>query len=268
MRDFQVTHYSVKSEKISAESGGFTFAVISDLHSNSYGIDLHRLNREIDAVKPDAVLLTGDIFNRSYKEQPSDTLKYLVTLAKHFPVFYGIGNHEYDMKIEPEEYGYKYQTIKEYLEGSGIVFLEDETVFLEKGNDRIALSGVMIDSVFYKRNAPVMGSGLMDMHLGMPDTENFNLLLAHNPDYFRNYSEWGADLVLSGHLHGGTIRFPNKGGLISPRFKIFPEYDGGIYKNRKSTMIVSRGMGAHTVKLRINNKPELIILKVLAKNSL
>lgn len=268
MKNFQVTRYFVSSGKISPESGGFTFAVISDLHSNCYGIDLHRLNREIIAAEPDAVLLTGDIFNRNYKEQPTDTLNYLVTLSKHFPVFYGIGNHEYDMKMYPEEYGYKYHTIKEYLQEAGIVFLEDETVFLEKNNNRLALTGVMIDSVFYKRNAPVMGGGLMDRHLGISDKGIFNILLAHNPDYFQNYSEWGADLVLSGHLHGGTIRIPGKGGLLSPRFRLFPEYDGGLYKYKNSTMIVSRGMGSHTVKLRINNEPELIILKVLAKNDL
>lgn len=89
---------------------------------------------------------------------------------------------------------------------NGICFLEDETVYLDKGTERIALSGVSIDEVFYNFNHPVMGSGLMEKHLGVADRKMFNLLLAHNPEYFINYAKWGADLTLSGHVHGGIVR--------------------------------------------------------------
>ena len=90
----------------------------------------------------------------------------------------------------------------------------------------------------------------------------FQILLAHNPDYFPAYAAWGADLVLSGHLHGGVIRLPLLGGVISPRLHLFPHYDGGKFTCGNSTMIVSRGLGMHTIPFRFNNPGELVDITI------
>ena len=92
--------------------------------------------------------------------------------------------------------------------------------------------------------------------------------LTNNPEYFNRYAEWGADLVISGHLHGGMVRIPGLGGMMSPKFKLMPEYDYGMFEYGDSMMLVSRGLGAHTIKVRINNNPELVNLKILAKSGL
>ena len=88
----------------------------------------------------------------------------------------------------------------------------------------------------------------------------YQILLAHNPVYFQRYAEWGADLTLSGHLHGGIIRLPLIGGVITPQAKLFPRYCAGKYEIEDKTLIVSRGLGTHTVPIRFNNPPELSVI--------
>ena len=95
------------------------------------------------------------------------------------------------------------------------------------------------------------------------DEESYGVLLAHNPDYFEQYAGWGADLVLSGHVHGGIVRVPfwNK-GVLSPNIRFFPRYDGGMFKKEKSTMILSCGLGMHTIPFRLFNPGELVCVEL------
>ncbi|MCM1308204.1 MAG: metallophosphoesterase [Butyrivibrio sp.] len=269
MKKTELTEYTVETEKFSEGFSGFKFALLSDLHSNCYKTDLHGLNRAIRAEMPDAVLIAGDMFNAHIKDKPQEVIAYLSALAGHYPVFFALGNHEYRMKIYTDIFGERYYDIRERLTKAGVVFLEDETVTLEKENERLMLSGLEIDMCFYKKTGgPKMGGGLADKHLGVPDTRFYNLLLAHNPDYFHRYAKWGADLTLAGHLHGGIVRIPRVGGVVSTTGFILPKYDSGMYYYKNSLMLVSRGLGAHTLPIRINNRPELVMLKILAKNGL
>ena len=287
MRKTDVTEYVITSDKFNEEFEGYKFALLTDLHANGYGIDLHYVNKIIKEQKPDAILIAGDMFNKYDDRNITDTSNFLCALANHYPVFYSLGNHEYKMLLDPERYGMYFPALYRYLMNNGICFLElrrylsiyrnigilhylqvmtSFRVFIcYKGTERIALSGVSIDEVFYNFNHPVMGSGLMEKHLGVADRKMFNLLLAHNPEYFINYAKWGADLTLSGHVHGGIVRI-GKAGVLSTNGTPFPKYDGNIYMSKSGKkMIVSRGMGTHTVKVRINNRPELVIVKILAK---
>lgn len=264
MKDIELTDYTIESQKISMNCDGYKLAVMSDLHSNSYGIDLHRLNRMIKKANPDAVLVAGDMINDTLHDNPCQAVNYLAALSGHFPVFYALGNHEYRLKTETDIFGDRYYTIREHLTNKGVVFLEDETVYLDKDDSSIALSGVEIDSAFYDCfRTPGMGKSLMRRHLGQADRNKLNILIAHNPDYFDRYAEWGADIVISGHIHGGIIRIPGVGGLVSPRFTLFPKYDSGMYFHNDSMMLVSRGLGSHTINVRINNAPELAVLNIL-----
>ena len=90
----------------------------------------------------------------------------------------------------------------------------------------------------------------------------YNILLAHNPVYFKQYAAWGADLTLSGHLHGGIIRLPFIGGVITPQAKLFPKYDRGIFEKDGKYLVVSAGLGEHTVPVRIFNPPQLICIEI------
>ena len=109
---------------------------------------------------------------------------------------------------------------------------------------------------------PKLTSEKMEELMGKPDPEAINILLAHNPKYGRTYFRWGADLILSGHYHGGVLRFSRHVGAISSQFIPFPKYCcGDFYKNGKC-MIVSAGLGEHTVPLRIHNPRELIFIEM------
>ena len=102
--------------------------------------------------------------------------------------------------------------------------------------------------------------------LGRCDTETYTILLAHNPDYFPQYGAWGADLVCSGHVHGGVARVPFWGkGMISPSLRLFPQYDGGVFSEGKSTMLLSRGLGMHTIPFRLFNPAELLLVEFCAQ---
>ena len=93
------------------------------------------------------------------------------------------------------------------------------------------------------------------------NNEDFNILLSHSPFDFEVFAKWGADLTLSGHVHGGLIRLPFIGGLISPERGLFPKYSEGEYSIDDSKMIVSRGLGGSSgINLRIFNNPEICVV--------
>ena len=98
--------------------------------------------------------------------------------------------------------------------------------------------------------------------LGDIDESCFNILLAHNPQYFKEYAGWGADLTLSGHIHGGLVRLPFLGGVVSPMVTFFPKYDGGVFYENDKEMILSRGLGTHTIPIRMFNPGELNIIEI------
>ena len=266
MKKFDVTEYEIKTEKIT-EGTEFTFAVIIDLHSNVYGVDLQGVIDKIDEISPDAVLMAGDIFNGKKGDDISEAMAFVGAISEKYQIFFGLGNHEYRLAIDQEKFGSAIWEIMEQLGELGVAVISDETIVLEKGEDKIALSAVEIDSVFYKKRPIVMGSGVMDMHLGCADRDMFNLLIAHNPRYFKNYADWGADLVLSGHNHGGIVILPGGKPLIGTDYRLFPKYSGGLYEEGSSRMVVSRGLGTHSIKIRINNKPELVVVKIVANKA-
>ena len=74
--------------------------------------------------------------------------------------------------------------------------------------------------------------------------------------------ECGADLVFSGHAHGGQFRIPFVGGLVAPNQGLFPKYDAGIYSKEGTDMIVSRGIGNSILPFRINNRSEIVVVEL------
>ena len=92
--------------------------------------------------------------------------------------------------------------------------------------------------------------------------EEYQILLAHHPGYIQEYLEYGADMILSGHYHGGVMQLPGIGGVISPDFTLFPKYSGRNIQGRSTDGGLSRGLGTHSVPVRLWNWPELIVLEL------
>jgi predicted MPP superfamily phosphohydrolase len=85
--------------------------------------------------------------------------------------------------------------------------------------------------------------------------DDFLVLLNHRNTWNEAFSEYGADLVLCGHAHGGIIRLPFIGGIVSTDFTLFPKYTSGIYKMDGGYMLVSRGLGNSARSFRVFNNP-------------
>ena len=175
-----------------------------------------------------------------------------------------MGNHETRLFLYPEIYGDMGKRYEEELNKIGAPFLRNKS---KECNDNIRITGLEMKREYYQRfKKKLMDKSYLPEVLGEVKQEKYEILLAHNPDYFEEYAEWGADLVLSGHVHGGMMRLPILGGVISPAVKLFPKYDGGLFKEGKSTMILSRGLGMHTIPIRIFNPGELVFIKLSPKS--
>ena len=165
------------------------------------------------------------------------------------------------MKEKPEKYGASYERYSNTIKSLGVHLLENGSERLEIQRMALRIWGLELDQTYFRRGGrSVLTASRIDEMLGRPEEGCFHILLAHHPAYFDAYASWGADLTLSGHLHGGMIRLPFVGGLVSPQMRLFPKYDKGLYTKKGKKLIVSAGLGNHTVNIRINNPPELVVI--------
>lgn len=259
---FRVTRYKIVSEKLNETGEVHTLVYLSDLHNRVYGEENGSLLCAVQKEKPELILIGGDMLigKKGCSFRPAaDFVRKLVEIC---PVYYANGNHEQRMKEEPECYGPAYSSYKKELETAGIHFLENESEELSLGSCKLRVTGLEIPLSCYGR----MGKGELkpkqvEERVKKSVSPVYEILLAHNPSYVKEYLDWGADLVLSGHFHGGVVRIPGIAGVISPGFQIFPRYSGGIYREGKQTVVVSKGLGSHTIPVRLFNPAEVVVLK-------
>ena len=257
---YVMKEYDIISDRIKKTA---TFIFLSDLHNKDYGNHNARLVADIQKINPDGIMIGGDMLTAREHEDAQNAIDFISLIAREFPVYYAFGNHESRMKNYPELYQKKYDFFLSSLKNAGVHFLLNERLLLPDTN--IELCGLEVSGRYYKKTSKTpMKSDYIESLIGPVKKDNtvFTLVMAHNPEYFEQYAKWGADLVLSGHIHGGMIRFGKLGGFISPSFRFFPHYDGGEYKEYNATMVISRGLGVHTIPLRICNPGELIVLKL------
>ena len=241
---------SVSRYEISADRS-LKILHLSDLHKKKFGKDYKKLLDKIPDEKFDFICFTGDLISRG-EYIFDERLSFVKKLTELAPVFFVCGNHEAE---RPENY----LKLRDELEKIGVTVLDNETVSFE--NTRIA--GFSSEKRFF-RNEKDGFSGLYKIDsnylkekLGEKSDE-FTILLSHSPFFFEKYAEWGADLTLCGHVHGGVVRLPFVGGVLSPERKFFPKYDGGIYEKNSKKMVVSRGLG----KLRLFNPSEIVVIDI------
>lgn len=253
---FVTAIYEIRADKITKPC---RLVLLADLHNKSFGKGNERLLAAIDEVSPDGILVAGDMLTAVKGADFSHALSLMEKLAARYRVYYGMGNHESSLGLYPDYYPGMYEGYMSGLRRAGIEPLINETAYLPEYN--IAVCGAQIDRAYFRhfRRKPMEASYLPGL-LGTPDREVFQLLIAHNPVYFDAYARWGADLVVSGHVHGGIVRLPVLGGVLSPAMTLFPKYDGGMFTEDKSTMILSRGLSSHTPPVRIFNPGELIVI--------
>ena len=265
LSSFRTVIYEITSSKLKGIKKKKRMVFLSDLHNYNYGSENDKLLKAIKRSNPDLILIGGDMLVRkdgcSYKE----TLKTLSKLPEICPVYYANGNHEQKLKELPEQYKQSYKDYRNSLMQMGIHFLENTSkeIFLDDMQFRI--TGLEIPLYGYARFGK-RSLSVEEITTRIGDSKNseniFEILLAHNPMYMKEYFAWGADLILSGHLHGGVIRLPFLGGVVAPNFQLFPKYSGGIYREKKQTAVVSSGLGSHSIPIRLWNHAELVVLEL------
>lgn len=257
---FVVRHYLLRDQRIKKPVKA---VVLADLHNKRYGKENERLLQAIDEIRPDMILIAGDILTAKPKASLETAVDLLTKLAGKYPVYYGNGNHEHRLKLYPENYGDMAERYEEALQKIGIRRLVNEHTVLEESG--ICIYGSEIDKLYYKRfGIQPMDPEYLKSLLGQPSAEKYTILIAHNPDYFPKYADWGADLVLAGHVHGGMVRVPIWGkGVVSPNVRLFPKYDGGEFTLGKTRMLLSRGLGMHTIPIRLFNPGEVLEVDLL-----
>lgn len=253
---FVVTEKKFTSPKVRQKR---RYVMLSDLHGQQYGRENSVLLEKIRDLHPDAVLIAGDMLTADKKTKPEPVTDFLDKLCGQYPVYYANGNHEQKIALYPDRYGKLTEKYERALQQAGVRRLINEQVFFPDCG--IELYGVEIGHHYFGRfRLPQMPPDYMEKLLGKPQEEAFTILLAHNPDYFPSYAEWGADLVLSGHVHGGIMRLPFLGGVVAPSMRLFPKYDGGEYHEGNSVMVLGRGIGTHSPNVRFFNPGELVVI--------
>jgi len=261
---FEISEYELTTDKYLDKD--LTVCVLSDMHNADTGNNNSELLKAIDDISPNFIILAGDIFTKLKKKYVEQSIAedFLRRLSLKYTVYYGVGNHEhYNLHPENDEqylvdFSEKFRC---FIKDNSISFLENTNIDLDGSN--CSIYGLDLSLEYYRRfkNYPMEDDYIATL-LGKPVNSSYNILIAHNPEYFQKYEEWGADLVISGHVHGGIVRIPGIGGVISPQIKLFPKYDSGLFERKNSTMILSRGIGWHSIPVRIFNKAELVKITI------
>ena len=258
MRSFRTEHYvfDVSGLKYKEEMPE-KIAVVSDLHNTVYGNENEPILDAIRNEAPDLIAIPGDLVTAN-REENRIALSFLKELSKlGIPVCYSMGNHEDKFREIALE---RYEEYRREAEECGIHILDNAWFSY---SEHVSVGGLTVPYGTYGRGLRINKLNGEDIRSCIPDKpEGIRILLAHNPWYFPAYAEYGAELVLSGHMHGGMIRLPLIGGVISPQARLFPKYDAGQFKLKDSTLFVSRGIGDHFIRFTWNNPFELMIINV------
>lgn len=246
--NIEVTHYEVKSEKLPDEFDGFRIVQLSDFHGADFAEELSELVR---AETPDIIVITGDILTE--KTELPQVEKLLRSISGLAPVYFISGNHDFGSGAIDE--------ISEMLADYGVRYLRNGYVNIEKNGARIVLAGVEDPNSYADMPSP----DEVAKRLREEYPHDYAVLLGHRNYWAEEYPALPVDLILCGHAHGGLIRLPGVGGLISTDRTLFPDYDGGMYDCGGYTLIVSRGLGNSVSVPRLFNRPELVCVTLSAE---
>lgn len=245
---------SISCSELPGSFDGYRIAHVSDLHNAEIGEGNRTLLSMLRKAEPDVIAITGDLID-SRNTDIGIALDFAEEAVQIAPCYYVSGNHEARVN--------EYDELKAGLEAVGVVVLENERMELKLSGETITLLGVDDPSFntdyLFGDAATVISTKLAEL---TTEEDGFTILLSHRPELFDTYVECGMNLVLCGHAHGGQFRLPFVGGVVAPNQGFFPEYDSGLYAEGSTNMVVSRGIGNSLLPVRVNNRPEVILIEL------
>lgn len=255
--DIKVNNISYTNNRIPESFDNYNIIQISDLHNKQFGKGHFKILKKIEMLEPNIILITGDIIDRR-RYNLDVALEFVKGAKKIAPVYYVPGNHE--------AWSFKYLEISEALTAAGVTVLNNQQVEISKNNQVINIMGLMDAAFDTDENYDYLNLEKFKENLAkFSFPKNFSVLLSHRPEIFNLYVNSEIDLVFSGHAHGGQFRLPFIGSLFAPNQGFFPKYTQGMYTEKKTSMVVSRGLGNSLIPLRLFNKPEIV--KVTLRSS-
>jgi uncharacterized protein len=241
-RRFEVAEGSLSPARWPRGLPALRILLITDVHAGIFlrPETLGEIVLALMQLKPDIAVLGGDVVT-GHVSEVSRILDMLAPLGKApLGAWFCFGNHDY-FGGDPNE-------LRNDLAGIGIATLNNDSTIIRHGAGSFVLGGID-DRIMGKPN----WDDVLAKH-GPPD-----LLLAHNPDQFYEAEARGVPLTLSGHTHGGQIRFANGPAIIrQSRYCL----DEGLFAYRESLLVVSRGLGSVGLPFRWGADPEAVLLDI------
>jgi predicted MPP superfamily phosphohydrolase len=238
----------VTQEEISLSeevSGEIRVAVVADFHVGPYtrsGWEQYVVD-EVMAQEPDMILIPGDfIFNH---EEQVEYLESLSDLSAPLGVYAVTGNHDYSYGAEV--------AVKALIEDSDLTLLENEFVKVEIAEESLVIAGV--SDIWFEGDLTQTLSGLT--------VEDDVVLISHNPDAVLEEVTAVADLVVSGHTHGGQIRLPLIGPVPPLPTELGRTFDKGLFQySDMQQLFITSGVGETGPRARLFNPPEINIISL------
>ncbi|MCX7920855.1 MAG: metallophosphoesterase [Clostridia bacterium] len=250
--------YRIEFSKLPEKFDGFKVIQLSDLHSKTFGENQKRIVRVLDKSNPDIIAITGDLVDSNHYDEEAG-MELVRQAVKIAPVYFVTGNHEW--------WSGRYDSLEKRLKEAGTIVLRGKSQKIEIEEQNILIAGIDDPAGMQgSYGGPYSVENELKNIASPAEEDTFKILLSHRPERIRDYAGYGFDIVFSGHAHGGQFRIPFIGGLVAPDQGFFPRYTSGVYKESRTSMVVSRGLGNSIIPQRIFNRPEIVEV-ILKKNS-
>lgn len=249
-----IKEYELFTRKTPLAFRGFKILHLNNLYGKSFGVDNYRLIEKIQFLKPDIIVTTGNMLTARL-DKDFIFLELCKKLRSFYPIYYAI---ESSLTLENEKNN-KYKIYLEKLKDAGIILLNNNKVSLIKKEDKLNIYGILIGedeikkySFKEKNNEITFSREVIENKLGEPNRSEFNIVLTNDVINFEAYVKWGSDITFSGYS-----RIINR--YI---FNNLMERKKGIFIERDSSMILSRGLGNKFFRIRIKNRPEITLVTI------
>lgn len=252
---FRVVNEKINIKNLPDEFVGKKVLHITDLHNSRFGEKNMRLADKINELSPDYIIVSGDCLDRFSKSGDAFT-ELLENLGGKYPVYYSLGNHDVIVRrTAPEKFELFYKTICNL----GVKVLDNQFATIEEGSGKIYVYGV--SAIRNEDGAVALTPDVIEQKVGKCPEDAPVFLISHEGHLFDEFSSWGADLTLSGHIHGGIVCVPFFGGVFGEWGKLFPKYTRGVYEKNGKLMNLSTGLGYTKFKFRFLNTPEMSFIE-------
>lgn len=257
--NFKIKEYRFSTDKVTEE---IKFGFITDLHNCLYGEKNESVIKALEREKCSFLIIGGDLISGKRNIGDNSPLSYysnaadfLNGLSGKMPIFYTFGNHETRVRNRQKTN----PLYRAYMNSIRNAELEMMNNRMYRWNQELIITGLEIDEASYDNE----NSLNINKNLFCHDEKAYRILVAHSPEFFGDYAKEDADLILCGHNHGGTVRLPVIGGVVSRDYKLFPKYSYGVYEKNGKKMVLTSGLGDHTIHFRLFNMPEVVVITLI-----